>query len=424
MKEALPEGFSDPKRTVTAAPSGGSLKRMNVAKLEVASFENVKDLKAMLSVGGPCLTVYMPLSRASKEGKNPNAKQNELRWKECLRTLEDRARQFGSAGLELLRSVGDWKSVTPEAALESSAPGKSIAVFRSADLFRVFFLSEQVPERAVFGPHFYVRPLLAELVRDRLFYLLALSQKHTRLLRCTTNNSEEITLPMGTKTDFEEWMNQTEPDHTAVNNAMTAGAQGTSGPNALAPKGSDQDSKDEYLSHYFKQLDKGVNEALKAKTEPLVICAVEYEIPIYREVNHYPHLASEEVHGAPNGLKSGEMHARAIGALEACYAAKVDESLATWNHRVGAGASSRLKDVVTAAHDGRILTLLVSDSQQQTGVFDEATHSVKGKETGSLEDEDLVNDAAIQTILHAGNVLVVPHQKMPNGSAVAAIFRY
>jgi hypothetical protein len=205
---------------------------------------------------------------------------------------------------------------------------------------------------------------------------------------------------------------------------MSAPAQGISGPNALAPKGADQDAKDEYLSHFFKQLDRGVNEVLKGKTEPLVLCAVEYQIPIYREVNNYPNLASEEVRGAPNSLKSGEMHARALEALERSYAQKVDDALAEWNHLVGGGASSRLKEVVTAAHDGRVLTLFVSDSQEQTGRFDEATNSVKGRETGSAEDEDLVNDAAVQTILHAGNVLVTPHNKMPNGSPVAATFRY
>jgi hypothetical protein len=38
-------------------------------------------------------------------------------------------------------------------------------------------------------------------------------------------------------------------------------------------------------------------------------------------------------------------------------------------------------------------------SQEQTGIFDEATNSVKGRPTGTTEDEGLVNDAAMQTIL-------------------------
>ncbi len=397
---------------------------MDVTKAEVVSFEKVKDLRTILSAGGPCLSVYMPLSTASKEGLNPNAKQNELHWKELVRSLDERAALFGSAGRELLESVDNWDIIAPEPVEAGTASGMSLAVFRSPNVFQVTLLDGKVPEHAVLGPHFYIRPLLAQLVRDRDFYLLALSQKNTRLLHCTTHTSEEIPFSADVKTDFEEWMNQVKPDHTAVYNAMSAGAQGTSGPNALAPKGSDAEAKDEYLSHYCKQVDRGVNEILKGKTEPLVLCAVEYEIPIYREVNNYPHLASEAVRGAPNGLKSGEMHARALDALERCYETKVDEVLAEWNHRVGGGASSRLKDVVTAAHDGRVLHLLVSESQEQTGVFDEATHTVKARQTGTTEDEDLVNDAAVQTILHAGTVLIAPAGKMPNGTAVAATFRY
>jgi len=103
---------------------------------------------------------------------------------------------------------------------------------------------------------------------------------------------------------------------------------------------------------------------------------------------------------------------------------RVDTALADWNHRVGAGASNRTKEVVTAAHDGRVLTLLVSDSLELTGVFEEATHRVTGRETGGPQDEDLVNDAAVQTILHAGKVLVAPHHKMPNGAPAAATFRF
>lgn len=365
----------------------------------------------------------MPLSTASTEGINPNAKQNSLRWKECLRGIEDRAAQFGAAGRELIDSVRDWDSVAPPPN-GSSRSGRSVAVFRSPDVFQVVLLDDEVADHVALGSHFYIRPLLSDLVRNRSFYLLALSQKNTRLLHCTSRSSEEIAFPGEIKTDFNVWMNQVKPDHTAVYNAMAASAQGGSGPSALAPKGADREAKDEYLSHFFKQIDRGVNEILRGKTELLVLCAVEYEIPVYREVNRYPHLSPEEVRGAPNSLKSGEMHARAIEALQRSYSRQVDESLAEWNHRVGGGASSRLKDVVTAAHDGRVLTLLVSDSQRKTGTFDEATHSVKGRETGGAEDEDLINAAAVQTILHAGDVFVAPHAKMPNGSLMAAIFRY
>jgi hypothetical protein len=49
---------------------------------------------------------------------------------------------------------------------------------------------------------------------------------------------------------------------------------------------------------------------------------------------------------------------------------------------------------------------------------------VKGRETGTAEDEDLVNDAVVQTVLHAGQIYVAPNGKMPHGSPVAATYRF
>jgi hypothetical protein len=395
---------------------------MNISQGTHIGFQDLQDLKAFLAAEGPCLSVYMQLGRASREGLSANARQNELHWKECLRALESSER-LGSEGRKLLESVRNWNDVVPEEATDASR-GSSIAVFRAPGVARACVLAEEVSDRAVLGSRFYVRPLLRELVRDQAFYLLALSQKNTRLLSCTRHNSEEVTLPAEIKTSFEEWMNQTKPDHTAVKNAMAAGRQGFSGPTALAPKGADAEAKNRYLAHFFGQIGRGVSEALRGKSEALVLCAVEYEVPIYREVNSYPHLACEEVRGAPNSLKSGEMHARALDVLERCYLQKVDAEVAEWKHRVGGGASSRLKDIVAAAHDGRVKTLLISETQEQAGVFNETTHTAKGVRVAQGEEEDLVNDAAVQTVLHAGDVLVAPDSKMPDGSAAAAIFRY
>ena len=176
----------------------------------------------------------------------------------------------------------------------------------------------------------------------------------------------------------------------------------TAGPAAGTSKGvmfttsSDREDKGEFLGHFFKQIDKGVNEVLRGESKPLVLAAVEYELALYRTTNKYPHIAAESVEGAPNSLKSGEMHARALDALERCYEKKVDQALGEYNHLVGVGASNRLKDIVTASHEGRVLTLLVSDSLETTGSFNESTHSVKGRETGGPKDEDLVNDAVVR----------------------------
>ncbi|MBV9082813.1 MAG: hypothetical protein JOZ62_09070 [Acidobacteriaceae bacterium] len=392
---------------------------MNTLKGEVASLESLKDLKPILSSSGPCLSVYMPLSTASTAGINPNAKQNDLHWRECVRSLEPRITQLGGEAHELLNSIRRWDDIMQD----QEPQGRSVVVFRSPDVFRVSWLDNEVTDRVVAGPHFYIRPLLSELTQDRSFYILALSQRKVRLLHCTTRTSEEIPLPESTATSWEAFMNTAEPDHVRDNRASPGPSSGSS-PGVMFGTVTDTEDWNEYMGHFFKQIDRGVNEVLRGHSEPVVLAAVEYELPVYRAVNTYPHLADEMVRGAPDGLRGGEMHARALDALRRCYDKEIDSAMGEWNHKVGGAASSRLKEVVTAAHEGRVLTLLVSDSQEKTGVFDETTFTVKGRETGTAEDEDLVNDAAVQTIIHAGKIYVVPHNKMPNGAAVAAVFRF
>lgn len=393
-----------------------SSKCMDTLKAELAEFASVKDLKPMLGSQGPCFSLFMPLSVGPA---NQSAKANSLEWREMIRKIEPRARQYGSQGRELLETVSDWDAVS-----QGVEPrGKSLAVFRSPDVFRVSWLDEQVKSRAVVGPHFCVRPLLPELMRGKTFYILALSQKNVRLLRCTSRTAEEVDLPAGIATGFDAYMNSAKPDHVA-DNRSSPGPDAGSSKGVMFGTGSEREDKDEYLAHFYRQIDRGVNESLRGKSEPVVLAGVEYEITLYRSSSKYPHLAAESVEGAPNSLKAGEMHARAIDAILRCYEKKVDEALGEYNHKVGGGASNRLKEVVTAAHEGRVLTLLVSDSLETTGKFDEATYTVKGRETGTSEDEDLVNDAVVQTILHAGKVYTVPNGKMPNGAPMAAIYRF
>lgn len=389
---------------------------MDTLKAELAGFESMKDLKPILGAQGPCLSLFMPLNNGSA---NQSAKGNALEWREMVRGLDSKIQQYGSEGRQLLETVSDWNAV----ARDAEPQAKSIAVFRSPDIFRVSWIDEQVRSKAVIGPHFYIRPLLPELVRDRTFYLLALSQKNVRLLRCTSRTSEEVELPAAIASSYEAYMNTAKPDHVSGNRSSPGPSSGSS-TGVMFGTSSDREDKDEYLAHFYGQIDRGVNECLRGKTEPLVLVGVEYEIALYRSLSKYPRLAGESVEGAPNSLKSGEMHSRAINALFRCYEKKVDEALAEYNHKVGGGASNRLKEIIPAAHEGRILTLLVSDTIETTGAFDEATYTVKGRETGSSEDEDLVNDAVVQTILHAGKVYTVANGKMPNGAPLAAVYRF
>ena len=72
--------------------------------------------------------------------------------------------------------------------------------------------------KAVLGPHFYVRPLLLELTKDGIFYILALSQKMSES-RCTSEQFGGGAVPASVAKSFDAFMNSAKPDHVTDNRA-------------------------------------------------------------------------------------------------------------------------------------------------------------------------------------------------------------
>jgi Bacterial archaeo-eukaryotic release factor family 3 len=378
---------------------------------EIHEVRNLQDLKSLLSAPGPCASVYVTLKTT--------AKANALAWREAIRGIDGKLQEPGGVWQKIRETLTHWEPPSGD----ERAKSKALAVFCSSKVLSVTRLMEPVRNRAVLGPRFYVRPLLPELVKARTFYILALSQNDVRMLRCTPGSSEEVSFPEGIATSFDAYMNSAKPDHSR-SNMTSAGHSAGHTKGVVGSTDTEREDKPEYLAHFFHQIDRGVNQLLRGSTDPVIPVAVEYELAQYRSLNTYPHLLDEAALGAPNGLKAGEMRARALEALTRSYQRRADKALAEYDHKAGGGASNRLKEVVTAARDGRVVTLLVSDSLENAGSYDETTHSVKGGDKDAPENEDLVNGAVVETLLHAGQVFTVPNNRMPHGAPAAAIFRY
>jgi len=399
--------------SVTEGSPRVSSKRMDTK--ELTSFLEANDLKGLLDARGPCLSVYAPLSLSrSDEG------QYELRWKECIKRLASQVERRGTEARPLLDSISDWWSIYQP----DQAHGRGVAVFRAPDVFERIWLDHRPTERAVAGPHFYIRPLLPYFSRERVFYILALSQNDVRLLRCTAASSEQTTLAGGVPTNFDAFMNEEKPDHVR-DNRSTAGPSSGSSKGVMFGTGAGLEDHDEFLAHFFRQIDRALGETLREKSEPVVLAGVDHVLALYRSLTRYPNIVEDAVQGAPNSLKGGEMHARALAAIEKRYERKVERAIEEYQRNVGGRlAIHGVKDVVMAAHDGRIRILLVSDSIERMGRVDEMAHAVKVRSDGAPEEEDLLNDASVQAILHGGQVLVAPNSKMPNGSGLAAVLRF
>jgi hypothetical protein len=80
--------------------------------------------------------------------------------------------------------------------------------------------------------------------------------------------------------------------------------------------------------------------------------------------------------------------------------------------------------VVLAAWDGRIDVLFVAVGVRIWGTFTPETRTIEIGDEAPRPNEDLLNLAAIHTVLDRGTIYAVPPAEMPDDTPVAAVLRY
>ncbi len=387
---------------------------MQQEQLAQASPLTTERLKELSAVEGPCLTVLLSLPHR-------DTREIGVKTKKTVQEIEEKLRGRGLERDTLDRLMSPLREFAVEVAGDREHNG--IVIFRSSDVFAHYYLPHEVEDCAAVSDHFLLSPLFPALEASRPFYILALSQKHIRLLRCDGASSQEVDLPPEIPHDLDEFIGSDKPDHV-LDNASSGGPSMGAG-RVMFGTGNDKERRDQYLLHFYKRVDDGVTELLKNGTAPLVLAGVDYELSLYRNESKFPRLAEGGVHGAPDGLKGGELHKRALEVVQPYWDKEVDAALAMYEQFGGSARSSvSLKEIVKAAYDGRVLHLFVARGASHMGNFDEMTHKVRAHGEEQPGDEDLVNAAAVETVKHGGDVFVVARNKVPHGGQMAAVMRY
>jgi hypothetical protein len=189
--------------------------------------------------------------------------------------------------------------------------------------------------------------------------------------------------------------------------------------------GEREPAKDE-LSQYFRVIDAALREPLRDQRAPLILAGVQYLLPIYREVSSYAHLAPDEVAGNPDHLAEHELQERTWPLVQSYLEQARRDTVAKYQKLAGTGKTADdVRQIVLAAQQGQIEALFVDRAAHCWGTFDAATSHLTVRPSPAAEpgDDDLLDYAAVQTLLHRGAVYAVPADQVPSPPA-AAILRY
>ncbi|HEX5760163.1 MAG TPA: hypothetical protein VF121_13315 [Thermoanaerobaculia bacterium] len=372
---------------------------------------------------GPCVSIFLPTVRAGAE-----TQQNPIRWKNLLRAAEERLAARG------VRKAESEELLAPLRALQEDHDfwqhqSEGLAVFRAPDLLRAYRLPLPFDELAAVEDRFHLKPLFPYFDGDGRFYVLALAMHDIRLFLGSRWSLEEVEL-VGVPRSMEEAVGEEVGQKPLQYSQTGPGARVNHGAPGYYTHGASEDDTKTALFQFFKRVEAGLQKQIDRKT-PLVLAGVDYLLPIYREASQHPHLLAEAVLGNPEVLRPEELHAAAWKLVEPRFLERRRRAAERYRELTGTGlATGQLELVVGAAHDGRVETLFAPLGVRRWGSWDPAERTVRldGGADGAeppAGTEDLLDLAAIQALLHGGEVFAVPPEEVPEKDApLAAIFRW
>ena len=367
------------------------------------------------------ISMFMPMVQ-----RGAATQQNPIRCKTLLRQVEE---QLLASGLrtqeaqDLLQSV---QQLLPNRDFWQRQ-SHGLALFIAPQIFRAYRVPLALDELVVVSYRFHIKPLLPLLSGDGHFFVLALSQKAVRLLRGTRFNIDEIELqgiPQGVATALQYDDVEKKDHHYPGSQGRAAGGVSPLAGHGVGVADATHQPHDAIL-RYCQQLDAGLRTFLRDEHAPLVLAGVEYLLPIYQRANTYPYLLQEGITGNPEGLRPEELQERAWTIVQPHFQQAQERAAAQYRHLVGTGrATSDIPAIVMAAYDGRIDTLFVPVGVQQWGMFDRESRTVQAHQEAETGDEDLLDVAAMYTLLRRGTVYAVTPDELPDRSLAAALLRY
>lgn len=378
----------------------------------------ITQLRELLGVETtPCVSVYLPTHPAGEQGQ-----QDPVRLKNLLQRAEDQLVEQGMRSVmarDLLQEARDL----PHDPTFWRARSQGLALFRAPNFWRAYRLPRPFPEVALVNRHFHVKPLLPLLASDGQYYLLTLSQNRVRLMTGSRYGIEEVVVP-DLPENLELALNYTDTERGEQVHSAMRGSLGKQAAVFHGQGGHNETHKDD-LVQYFRLVDASLDSVLHDEHAPLLLAGVDYLLPIYRNVSRYRHISPVDLMGNFDYATDSQLHQRAWEILEPQFVRT--RSQAERRFIGGLGTPRSIDDlgaIVSASFAGRVDTLFVDLHAFRWGLFDPSTHACTLHAQAQPGDDDLLNVAAIQTMLQGGTVYCVEPSEVPSGKEAAAWLRY
>jgi hypothetical protein len=365
----------------------------------------------------PYLSLYQPTHR-----HHPENQQDPIRFRNLVKALRESLLQR-YATHEIQPLLDPFLALADDREFWNHTLD-GLAVLGARGMFRVYRLERSVAELAVVADSFHTKPLMRIFQSADRYQVLGLSRQEIKLFEGNRDALDEIEPAQGVPRTITEALGEesTGPYQTV---ASYGGVGGSHSPMRHGHGGKEAEV-DIDTERFFRAVDHSILEHHSQPAAlPLILATLPEHRQLFHQLSHNPFLMAEGIDIHPDALPIDELRQRAWQVVEPHYLAR----LAALVEEFGSARSKDLghedlAHVAKAVVAGRVATLLIEADREVPGRIDAATGDIEFDDLPYPEVDDVLDDLGALALKMGGRVVIVPTERMPTETGIAAIYRY
>lgn len=380
-------------------------------------FEIVNDFpnEIIYEEKGPFISLYQPTHR-----HRPESRQDLIRFNNLILEIKGSLKQkYPNKDIQSLMKPFDQLA---EDRIFWNHSTDGLAILANENKCIVYRLQRSVEELAVVADSFHIKPLIRTFQSADRYHVLGINRKTFTLYEGNRYGVEEIEIDGDVPQTVEEVLGD-QYSQPYLNPGAYGGAGGTP---MFHGHGGRKDEIDKDTERFFRYVDKFILENYSNPMGiPLILAALDEHHGLFRTITNNPYLNPEGIKRDYATLSVEQIREDAWKVIQAYYLDKTRGLVERYNiERIKFLGSDDLAQVARSAVENRVDTLMIEADRIIPGKINQETGQLEMGKLESPDIDDILDDLVEMVFRNKGEVVVLPKERMPSITGVAAIYRY
>lgn len=363
---------------------------------------------------GPFISLYQPTHRY-----RPDNMQDIIRFKNLTTSIKNTLEE-NYPKVDIDKLMKPFNALSEDKEFWNNTTD-GLAILASEEKCIIYKLQLPVKELSAVGEKLLIKPLIRYFQSADRYHLLGLDRQQFTLYEGNRYGFEKLDLDPAPKS-IEEILG----DERAESYLSHASYGGVGDTPMFHGHGGRKEEVRKDTERYFRYVEKFILDNYSNTMRiPLILAGLDEHHGLFRSISNNNYLLDKGIKQDYKTLSKEQIRESAWELIEPFYLEKTKELVDRYNvNRSKFLASDDVSEVARAAFEGRIDVIMLEADRTVLGKIDKETGSLKSGDPKSPDYDNLINDLAALVYKNKGEIVVLPKERIPSTTGVAAIYRY